>query len=160
MVSVQEDAHVAILNFDGHPDRALFGVFDGHSGAAVAKFCAKYFPNLLLASEEYKAGDYAAAFNSIYLQMDEMLQKPEHAEELQRMDEKKRIGAFHNEESDTFHFVEPGVVFLPVHPSCQNAQLACFRACHHVCQLAQTHERVMRWILLEQGANRLILPSI
>lgn len=100
---------MAILDFDGHSDRALFGVFDGHSGAAVARFCAKYFPILLLKSAEYKAGDYEGAFNSIYLEMDEMLQRPEHAEELQRLDEKRRIaGAESDDEPSKFQFVEPG----------------------------------------------------
>jgi serine/threonine protein phosphatase PrpC len=27
-----EDAHIAITNFLGDPDSALFGVFDGHGG--------------------------------------------------------------------------------------------------------------------------------
>lgn len=108
---------MAILNFDGHSDRALFGVFDGHSGAAVAKFCAKYFPILLLASAEYKAGDYEAAFNSIYLEMDEMLQRPEHAEELHWMDQNKRLGRKESEEAvTTIQFVEPGVTLAPRSP--------------------------------------------
>lgn len=106
---LQEDAHTAILNFDGHSDRALFGVFDGHSGAAVAKFCAKYFPILLVNSPEYQAGDFEGAFNSIYLEMDEMLRRPEHAEELQRLDEKKPLGSTElTEQGSTFQFVEPG----------------------------------------------------
>ena len=33
-----EDAEVAILNFDGDSDAALFGVFDGHSGKEVALY--------------------------------------------------------------------------------------------------------------------------
>lgn len=89
---MQEDAHLAILNFDGHSDRALFGVFDGHSGSSVAKFCAKYFPALLLDSAEYKAGDYKAAMHSIYLEIDQMLQRPEHFEELREMSKKPQSG--------------------------------------------------------------------
>lgn len=115
---MQEDAHTAILNFDGHPDRALFGVFDGHSGAAVAKFCAKYFPILLVNSPEYKAGDFEAAFNSIYLEMDQMLRRREHAEELQRMDEKRPLGSTEaDDDGSTFQFVEPGAHPLSPAPS-------------------------------------------
>jgi serine/threonine protein phosphatase PrpC len=97
---LQEDAHIAILNFDGRSDRALFGVFDGHSGAGVARFCAKYFPDLLLASEHYKAGKFEEAFNTVYLKMDEMLLRPEHAQEL------RELGA---EKSTSVHDDEPVV---------------------------------------------------
>jgi hypothetical protein len=37
----QEDAHISELALDGTPT-ALFSVFDGHGGKAVAKFCAKH----------------------------------------------------------------------------------------------------------------------
>jgi hypothetical protein len=82
---LQEDAHVALLDLDGHSDRAFFGVFDGHGGAQVAKFCAKYMPKLFLGSEEYKKGDIQQALISAYLEIDEMLRKPEHAEELNKL---------------------------------------------------------------------------
>lgn len=82
---MQEDAHVAVLNLDGHPDRAFFGIFDGHGGAQVAKFCAKHMPELFLSSEEYKRGDIESALVSAYLGIDDKLRDPANAEELNRM---------------------------------------------------------------------------
>lgn len=76
---------MAVLNLDGHPDRAFFGIFDGHGGAQVAKFCAKHMPELFLNSEEYKRGDVEAALVSAYLGIDEKLRDPANAEELNRM---------------------------------------------------------------------------
>jgi Protein phosphatase 2C len=74
-----------VLNLDGHPDRGFFGIFDGHGGAQVAKFCAKYMPDLFLRSAEYKRGDIEAALVAAYLGIDEKLRDPANAEELNRM---------------------------------------------------------------------------
>ena len=93
---MQEDAHVAVLNLDGHPDRAFFGIFDGHGGAQVAKFCAKYMYQLFLSSEEYKRGDVEAALIAAYLGIDEMLRDPANADELHRMKAKSSANANSN----------------------------------------------------------------
>lgn len=37
----QEDAHIALLDLN-EDKMALFSIFDGHGGKAVAKFAAKY----------------------------------------------------------------------------------------------------------------------
>jgi protein phosphatase 1G len=37
-----EDAHLAETALPDDPNTAIFGVFDGHGGAEVAKFCQKY----------------------------------------------------------------------------------------------------------------------
>ena len=84
-VCMQEDAHVAVLNLDGRSDSAFFGIFDGHGGAQVAKFCAKHMPDLFLSSEEYKNGDIEKALVSAYLGIDDKLRDPANAEELNRM---------------------------------------------------------------------------
>ena len=41
------DAHLNILGFDGDPDSALFGVFDGHGGREVAVYCSMVYPGKL-----------------------------------------------------------------------------------------------------------------
>lgn len=80
-----EDAHVTKLRLNGQDDAAFFGVFDGHGGAQVARFCAKHMPDIFISSEHYRNGDIKQALISTYLAIDEMLRKPEHAEELNRM---------------------------------------------------------------------------
>jgi hypothetical protein len=82
---LQEDAHVAKLNLGGYKDRGFFGIFDGHGGAQVAKFCAKHMPDLFLQSEEFRRGDIEAALVAAYLGIDEKLRDPANAEELNRM---------------------------------------------------------------------------
>lgn len=66
-----EDAHIARLDLT--PELSLFGVFDGHGGQEVAKFCEKFFPQILLQSEHFAAGKYKEALQETYLKMDEML---------------------------------------------------------------------------------------
>ena len=69
-----EDAHIASL--DIIPGVSLFGVFDGHGGPEVAKFCAKYFEEKLLENESFKKGDYKKSLEENFLKMDEMLMAP------------------------------------------------------------------------------------
>lgn len=73
------------LRLSGQDDTAFFGVFDGHGGAQVARFCAKHMPDIFINSDHFRNGDIKQALVSTYLEIDEMLRKPEHAEELNRM---------------------------------------------------------------------------
>jgi Protein phosphatase 2C len=99
---VQEDAHVAALNFDGREDVAFFGVYDGHGGAQVAKFCAMHMPDELLRNAKYKQGDIAGALKGTYLAIDERLRLKENAELLNQLKAKSN-----NEGSNGFGVVDP-----------------------------------------------------
>ena len=49
---VQEDAHVANIKFLDNPNKALFGVFDGHGGREVAVYCNMHYESILGSSLE------------------------------------------------------------------------------------------------------------
>ena len=66
-----EDAHIAELDIgDGN---SLFGVFDGHGGAEVAKFTKNHFTKNLINSAAYKRKDYKLALENTFLKMDRLL---------------------------------------------------------------------------------------
>lgn len=77
-----EDAHIAQL--DVKPGVSVFGVFDGHGGQEVAKFCSKYFVDTLKKNAKFVEGDYAKALTETFLQMDELILKPEGQESLKQ----------------------------------------------------------------------------
>ncbi|XP_024316136.1 probable protein phosphatase 2C 11 isoform X3 [Brachypodium distachyon] len=66
-----EDAHSALLDLDN--ETAFFGVFDGHGGRVVAKFCAKYLHSQVLKSEAYSSGDLGTAVHRAFFRMDGMM---------------------------------------------------------------------------------------
>ncbi|XP_062223902.1 probable protein phosphatase 2C 11 isoform X2 [Phragmites australis] len=69
--ATMEDAHSALLDLDS--ETAFFGVFDGHGGRVVAKFCAKYLHSQVLKSEAYSTGDLGTAVHRSFFRMDEMM---------------------------------------------------------------------------------------
>eukprot|EP00758_Cryptobia_borreli_P011991 Tbor_TRINITY_DN5708_c1_g2::TRINITY_DN5708_c1_g2_i3::g.19964::m.19964/K14803/PTC2_3; protein phosphatase PTC2/3 len=70
-----EDAHLSQLNLQGDPKSALFGVYDGHNGNCVAKYCGLYMAEHLLNQVvEYEAKRYGDAFVKAYLDIDGTLQ--------------------------------------------------------------------------------------
>ncbi|KAJ8755509.1 hypothetical protein K2173_019307 [Erythroxylum novogranatense] len=69
--STMEDAHAAYPDLDA--STSFFGVYDGHGGQAVAKFCAKYLHQQVLKHEAYLAGDIGTALEKTFLRMDEMM---------------------------------------------------------------------------------------
>nr|XP_043637733.1 probable protein phosphatase 2C 60 [Erigeron canadensis]XP_043637734.1 probable protein phosphatase 2C 60 [Erigeron canadensis] len=66
-----EDAHAAYLDLDC--STSFFGVYDGHGGQAVSKFCAKYLHQQLIKHEAYASGDIGIAAQKSFLRMDEMM---------------------------------------------------------------------------------------
>ncbi|KAK1576125.1 hypothetical protein Q3G72_011152 [Acer saccharum] len=69
--STMEDAHAAYPDLDN--STSFFGVYDGHGGKAVAKFCAKYLHRQVLKNEADSAGDLGTSMQKAFLRMDEMM---------------------------------------------------------------------------------------
>ncbi|GAB4854640.1 hypothetical protein Ancab_023222 [Ancistrocladus abbreviatus] len=69
--ATMEDAHAAFPDLDA--STSFFGVYDGHGGKVVAKFCGKYLHEQMLKSESYSAGDSATSLRKAFFRMDEMM---------------------------------------------------------------------------------------
>lgn len=72
-MSVTQDAHICILDFD--QDISLFGVFDGHGGPEVAQYAAEVLPSFIK-NESFKNGDYENALIKAFMDFDDSLTKP------------------------------------------------------------------------------------
>ncbi|GLU01235.1 hypothetical protein SLE2022_185480 [Rubroshorea leprosula] len=69
--ATMEDAHAAYPDLDS--TTSFFGVYDGHGGKVVAKFCAKYLHQQVLKHEAYAAGDIGTSVQKAFFRMDEMM---------------------------------------------------------------------------------------
>ncbi|PQQ21013.1 putative protein phosphatase 2C 60 [Prunus yedoensis var. nudiflora] len=69
--ATMEDAHAAYPDLDA--STSFFGVYDGHGGKVVAKFCAKYLHRQVLKNEAYAAGDIGTSVQKAFFRMDEMM---------------------------------------------------------------------------------------
>ncbi|XP_062227415.1 probable protein phosphatase 2C 42 [Phragmites australis] len=67
-----EDAHAIVLDLDAATATSFFGVYDGHGGPAVAKYCAKHLHIELLKFQEFH-DNLPYAVERTFLRMDEML---------------------------------------------------------------------------------------
>lgn len=67
-----EDSHFTQLSILGDPRAALFGVFDGHNGANVAKYCGLHLSDHFhsCAPELLERGQYAEVLGRTYLDID------------------------------------------------------------------------------------------
>ena len=72
-----EDAHLSRINFLDRKDAALLGVYDGHNGQAIAKYCSIHMAEALMKTDAASKGDYEAAFKAAYMDLDETLMKSE-----------------------------------------------------------------------------------
>jgi protein phosphatase 1G len=78
-----EDAHTAILNVDPNTSTSIFGIFDGHGGKVVSKFCAKHLHREVVKSEAYANGNLGGSLEYSFLRMDEMMKGEKGWKELQ-----------------------------------------------------------------------------
>ncbi|MCD9645306.1 hypothetical protein HAX54_034142 [Datura stramonium] len=69
--STMEDAHAVYPNLDS--STSFFGVYDGHGGDEVSKFCAKFLHQEVLNHEAFSAGDMGTSIQNAFLRMDEMM---------------------------------------------------------------------------------------
>ncbi|KAG8381932.1 hypothetical protein BUALT_Bualt05G0024100 [Buddleja alternifolia] len=69
--ATMEDAHAALLDLD--TSTSFFGVYDGHGGKVVAKFCAKFLHQQVLKNEAYLSGDIGTSVQKAFFRMDEMM---------------------------------------------------------------------------------------
>lgn len=93
---------MAQLNFDSREDVAFFGVYDGHGGAQVAKFCAMHMPDELLRSKQFTEGDIAGALKATYLAIDDRLRLKDNIELLNQLKVKNT-----SEGNNGFGMIEP-----------------------------------------------------
>lgn len=64
-----EDAHLAEVNVANDPNVAVFGVFDGHGGGEVAKFCQKYMATELQRLEDFGKGSVEESLIKVFHRM-------------------------------------------------------------------------------------------
>ena len=64
---LQEDTHIATLNFCPEKKLSIFGVFDGHGGREVAHFTEHNIRNIIKNSEEFKQSRYCDALKRSFL---------------------------------------------------------------------------------------------
>ncbi|XP_051136224.1 probable protein phosphatase 2C 21 isoform X1 [Andrographis paniculata] len=67
--STMEDAHAAFTNMD--QSTSFFGVYDGHGGKEVSRFCAKFLHRQVRELEA--ASDLETSVKKAFLRMDEMM---------------------------------------------------------------------------------------
>eukprot|EP00803_Ostreobium_quekettii_P009888 evm.model.scf_1014.5 EVM.evm.TU.scf_1014.5 scf_1014:36945-39348(+) len=80
-----EDAHVAATDLgDGATTVSVFGVFDGHGGSEVSRFCQKYFAAQLSGIPSFPA-DVGASLSAAFHKMDDMLRDCSYHRELAGM---------------------------------------------------------------------------
>jgi len=68
-----EDAHSCVVDLEGAELASFFGVFDGHGGSAVAKYCGLHMPEVLVQTEAYKNRDYAKSLEDAFLKVDDAI---------------------------------------------------------------------------------------
>lgn len=87
-----EDAHLTVASLSeavsegtidgGWSNVSLFGVFDGHGGFQVAKFCERHLPRAIASRPSSNIG---AAMAEAFVEMDQLLKEPQGMKEIRRL---------------------------------------------------------------------------
>ncbi|KAK9828992.1 hypothetical protein WJX72_003282 [[Myrmecia] bisecta] len=97
-----EDAHIALTHLAGDETAAVFGVFDGHGGSEVAKFCQKYLARELTKLQQYQEGNIGDSLVEVFHRMDLLLKQDQYSKELEEFGGRLEEGAAEDGEgSDT-----------------------------------------------------------
>lgn len=67
--STMEDAHAVYPHLD--TSTSFFGVYDGHGGDEVSKFCAKFLHREVLNHEAFSVGDVGTSMQHAFLRQQE-----------------------------------------------------------------------------------------
>jgi serine/threonine protein phosphatase PrpC len=98
-----EDAHIAETSVGseaGSSPAQLFGVFDGHGGSEVAKFCQIHMASELEQMEAFKNGSNDRALEDVFHRMDEMLRDAKYSNQVQSLRCKGNDDEDPNEDND------------------------------------------------------------
>ncbi|CAL5016091.1 unnamed protein product [Urochloa decumbens] len=76
-----EDAHKAVLDLDARTSTSFFGVYDGHGGPAVARYCEKHLHTELRKNAQFRRNP-ADAIRETFLRMDVMMRRSKAGREL------------------------------------------------------------------------------
>lgn len=84
-----EDAHLAEVSIHADTNTCLFGVFDGHGGAEVAKFCQRYMVQEIQKLNEFTGSGVDDALVRVFHRMDEMLRDGQYMQEIEQLKTKE-----------------------------------------------------------------------
>ncbi|KAK9804174.1 hypothetical protein WJX73_008581 [Symbiochloris irregularis] len=80
-----EDAHITSVNLGDNANTAMFGVFDGHGGSEVARFCQKYMAGEITKLHNYHQGRVSDSLVEVFHKMDSMLADERYSQELDQL---------------------------------------------------------------------------